>query len=164
MSSQPPDVAARAAAFPPRLPHKLENLRGPGSSNILMSGCLIQGPHPGSSTAEIVANLRPLLTAGVTTFVCLQQEVPSAATASSAGSRAATYGGNMVASARPYAADAQALVDAGGFITSGRTLSFVHFPMPASPEYCPPEALVKQIVSYFEEIQQRERKEGAAFN
>lgn len=146
-SSKHHDVIARAAMFPSRIPHKLENLRGPGSSNVLISGCLIQGPHPGSSTAEIVANLRPLLAAGVTTFVCLQQEVPSAATASSAGSRAATYGGgHIVASARAYAADAQALVDAGGFVTTGRTLSFVHFPMPSSPEYCPPEALVKQIV------------------
>ena len=146
-SSAHHDVNARAAQFPPSIPHKLEKLRGPGSSNVLIRGCLLQGPHPGSSTAEIVSNLRPLLEAGVTTFVCLQQEVPSAATAASAGSRATTYGGNIVASARAYSGDAQALVDNGGFPTSGRKLSFVHFPMPASPEYCPPESLVKQIVS-----------------
>ena len=123
--------------FPGVQPHKLENLRGPGCSNVLIRGCLLLGPHPGSSTSEIVATLRPLLLAGVTTFVCLQAELPSAAT--SAAPRGA-HG------ARPYIAEAQAMVDAGGYRQSGSALSFVHVPMPATPGFCPDDATLKKLV------------------
>ncbi len=131
--------------FPRPLAHKLESLRGPGFSNIVIRDALLHGAHPGSSTAEIVTNLKPLLAAGVTTFVCLQMELPSAATAAAAQSRATTFGGGSGA-AKPYISGAQAMVDAGGYAQSGSKLSFVHYPMPGSPGFCPPEALVKQIV------------------
>lgn len=98
--------------FPPAQPHKLENLRGPGYSNIILRDALFHGGHPGSSPAEIVSSLKPLLLAGVTTFVCLQQELPSAATAAAAQSRATTRLGG--GAAKPYISGAQAMVDAGG--------------------------------------------------
>ena len=63
-------------SFPPSLPHKLQLLRGPGSSNVILRDFCLQGPHPGSSKQEIIAALTPLLRAGVTTFVCLQPELP----------------------------------------------------------------------------------------
>jgi hypothetical protein len=94
------------------LPHKLENLRGPGYSNIILREALYMGGHPGSSPQEIVSTLKPLLAAGVTTFVCLQQELPSAATAAATQSRATTRLGG--GAAKPYMTGAQALVDAGG--------------------------------------------------
>ncbi len=98
--------------FPPSPPHKLENLRGPGYSNVILRDALFHGGHPGSSPAEIVSSLKPLLLAGVTTFVCLQQELPSAATAVAAQSRATTRLGG--GAAKPYISGAQAMVDAGG--------------------------------------------------
>ena len=99
--------------LPPPMPHKLEAFAGPGASNILLRSFLLQGPHPGSSTPEIVASLKPLLLAGVTTFVCLQAELPTAATAAMAQSRAATFGASAQ-SAKPYMAGAVAMVEAGG--------------------------------------------------
>ena len=100
--------------FPPLLPHKMESLSGPGFSNVVLRDFLLQGPHPGSSTAEIVTNLKPLLRAGVTTFVCLQAELPTAATAALAQSRAATFGASGAPSAKPYMSGATAMVEAGG--------------------------------------------------
>ncbi len=84
-----------------------------------------------------MATLQPLLLAGVTTFVCFQEELPSAAT--SALPRGA-HG------ARPYFSEAQAMVDAGGYRQSGSALSFVHIPMPPSPGYCPDDATLKRFV------------------
>lgn len=58
------------------LPHRLQALRGPGASNIVLKDFCLVGPHPGSSPQEVVASLTPLLRAGVTTFVCLQADMP----------------------------------------------------------------------------------------
>ena len=120
--------------LPPHLPHKLEPLAGPGFSNIVLHEFLLQGPHPGNSSAEIVNNLKPLLAAGVTTFVCLQAELPSAATHATAQSRSAVFGGGSASqAAKPYMSGAVAMVEAGGYPTSSapERLSFVHYPLPA---------------------------------
>ena len=76
----PPHARSReefaARCFPPAPPHKLQLLRGPGASNVVVKDFCLAGPHPGASTQEVVASLAPLLRAGVTTFVCLQPEMP----------------------------------------------------------------------------------------
>jgi hypothetical protein len=88
------------------------------------------GAHPGTSNAEIVQNLTPLLRAGVTTFVCMQQEVPSIATKDAVSARS-NFGGSNVVTGKNYMGIAQAIVDAGGYPTSGTSLSFLHLPVPA---------------------------------
>lgn len=90
----------------------------------------LAGAHPGASSAEIVQNLTPVLRAGVTTFVCMQQEVPSVATKEAVSTRS-NFGGSNVVTGKNYMGIAQAIVDAGGFPTSGTSLSFVHAPVPA---------------------------------
>lgn len=110
------------------------------------------GPHFGSSAQEVVGNLALILQAGVTTFVCLQQELPSTATAASTNSRS-TYGQQNVVTARPYIRDAQSIVDAGGMPSSGSApLSFVHVPIaPGGPgvlDDAAAKALVLQLVGY----------------
>jgi hypothetical protein len=37
------EEVARKGGFPPPLPHKLESLRGPGTSNIVLRGFLLAG-------------------------------------------------------------------------------------------------------------------------
>ena len=108
---------------------------------------LLQGPHPGSSTPEIVSFLKPLLLEGVTTFVCLQAELPSSAT-SGQGSRSATYGSGGSASAKPYFEGALAMVRAGGYPMSAtpERLSFVHYPMSAAPGFVPEAEYLKKVV------------------
>jgi hypothetical protein len=105
------------------------------------------GPHPGTTQAEVVQNLTPLLQAGVTTFVCVQQELPSPLTAAASQARS-SYGGANVVSARPYLRDAQALVDAGGLPQSGSSspLSFVHAPIPAGGPMILEDAQLRQLV------------------
>jgi hypothetical protein len=122
-----------ASHLPPQVPHKLADLAGPGVSNVILRDFLLQGGHPGNSSAEIVGNLKPLLSAGVTTFVCLQAELPSAATHAVAQSRSAVFGANSMQAAKPYMSGAVAMVEAGGYPTSSapERLSFVHYPLPA---------------------------------
>lgn len=103
------------AQFPPSTPHKLESLRGPGFSSVVIRDFCLAGPHPGQTTAEVTTNLTPLLRAGVTCFVCLQHDLPRAGVAQSRS----TYGGGAVVTARPYIQDAQALVDGGAFPQRG---------------------------------------------
>lgn len=111
-------------AFPPPPPHKLESLRGPGLSNVVIKGFVLQGGHPGISSSEVVSNLTPLLRAGVSCFVCLQHELPKPG--STVALSRSTYGRGNVVTARHYLADAQAMVDAGGFPQSGSApLSFL---------------------------------------
>jgi hypothetical protein len=75
-----------------------------------------------------VSNLTPLLRAGVTTFVCLQHELPHAS--SGAAHQRSAYAHANVVTAKPYISDAQAIVDAGGFPTSGGPqLAFIHAPV-----------------------------------
>ena len=118
-------------AFPPPIPHRLESLRGPGDSNVVVRGFLLHGPHLGTSPSTMNQNLLPLLQAGVTCFVCMQQELPSVMTAQATQTRS-TYGNNNVVTARPYIREAQALIDAPGssLPNSGSPLSFVHCPIP----------------------------------
>ena len=118
-------------AFPPPIPHRLESLRGPGDSNVVVRGFLLHGPHLGTSPSTMTQNLLPLLQAGVTCFVCMQQELPSVMTAQATQTRS-TYGSNNVVTARPYIREAQALIDAPGssLPNSGSPLSFVHCPIP----------------------------------
>ena len=97
-------------AFPPPIPHRLESLRGPGDSNVVVRGFLLHGPHLGTSPSTVNQNLLPLLQAGVTCFVCMQQELPSVMTAQATQTRS-TYGNNNVVTARPYIREAQALID-----------------------------------------------------
>jgi len=104
-------------AFPPPPPHKLESMRGPGFSNVVLKGFVLAGGHPGATTSEVVSNLTPLLRAGVTTFVNLQHELPRTGHAM-AHTRSA-YGTSNVVTAKPYLADAQAIVDSGGFQQTG---------------------------------------------
>ena len=61
--------------YPPALPHKMLSLRGPGTSNIVIENFCLSGPHPGDAQATIMASLTPLLRSGVTTFVCLQNDL-----------------------------------------------------------------------------------------
>ena len=91
--------------------------------------------------------LKPLLQAGVTTFVCLQGELPTSAT-SGQGSRSATFGSGGAISAKPYFEGALAMVRAGGYPLSAtpERLSFVHYPMPATPGCVPEAGLLKQVV------------------
>jgi len=103
--------------FPPALPHKLENLRGPGDSNVVLKNFALAGPHPGSTTAQCVSSLTPLLRAGVTCFVSLQHELPKPG--HQEPFRRSAFGGGVVVTARDYLGDAQAIVDAGGFPQSG---------------------------------------------
>lgn len=135
--------------FPPPFPHRMESLQGPGSSNVVIRDFLLQGPHPGSSTGEIIASLKPLLAAGVTTFVCLQQELPSSATASHLSSRSSSFGSGGVVSAKPYFEGAQAMVKAGGYPMSSNhdRLSFVHYPMPPTSGFVPDDKTFKAVVS-----------------
>lgn len=120
--SEPPlwRVRAQQAArnFPPPRPHALESLRGPGNSNVILKGCALAGPHPGDTSPEIVANLMPLLRAGVTCFVNLQQELFRRGAPVDATARRGRSGGPVV-SARDYLVDAQTIVDAGGLPQTG---------------------------------------------
>jgi hypothetical protein len=104
-----------ARSFPPPPPHKLDALRGPGFSSICIPGFCLAGPHPGGDTGEIVANLTPLLRAGVTCFVCLQPDLPRAGVSQTRS----TYAGGAVVTARPYIQIAQNMVDTGSFPQSG---------------------------------------------
>lgn len=75
-----------------------------------------------------MSNLTPLLRAGITTFVCLQHELPTA-TSTSAHLRSVYAQGNVV-TAKPYISEAQAIVDAGGFpMSGGPKLCFIHVPI-----------------------------------
>lgn len=60
----------------------------------------------------------------------MQQEVPSVATKEAVSARS-NFGGSNVVTSKNYMGIAQAIVDAGGFPTSGTSLSFVHAPVPA---------------------------------
>jgi hypothetical protein len=114
--------------FPPAPPHKLESLRGPGTSNVVLKGFAIAGAHPGSTTSEIVANLTPLLRAGITTFVCLQHELPRAG--HGLAHQRSAYANANVVTAKNYLPDAQAMIESGSFPQSnGSELSFLHLPI-----------------------------------
>lgn len=156
-------------AFPPAPPHKLETLNGPAYSNIVLRGFLLQGTccvfthrgaptsarslrfqllfsggHPGTTTAEIANNITPLLKAGVSTFVCLQPDLPSVAT-QSLHARSA-FGSNVV-SAKPYIQQAQSIVDAGMMPQSGGApVSFIHVPIPAINGATLPDDQLKSLV------------------
>ena len=136
-----------AKAFPPPVPHRLESLRGPGDSNVVLRGFLLHGPHPlGQTPAAVAQSLAPLLRAGVTCFVSMQQELPSVVTQAAVQARS-TYGANTVVTARPSLRDAQALVDASASApdaqgplpqAGGPPLAFVHCPIaPQGPGVLP---------------------------
>lgn len=132
-------------SFPPPLPHKLESMRGPGASNIVIKSFAVAGAHPGSTTSEIVSNLTPLLRAGITTFVCLQHELPRAGHA--AVHQRSAYGTSNVVTAKNYLADAQAIVDAGGFPQSGGPpLSLLHLPITDASGATVPDDVLKPFV------------------
>ena len=126
-------------AFPPPLPHKFESMRGPAFTNWIIKGHLLTGPHPGPISLEsCIKNLTEILRDGVTTFVCLQPEMPSpmvSAQKNQAGlpsNRARNaYGSRNVVSARPYIDTAQVIVDKGDFPQKRKhKLAFVHIPIP----------------------------------
>lgn len=104
-------------AWPPGPPHRLQNLRGPGFSNVILQSFCLAGAHPGNNTAEVISNLTPLLRAGITCFVSLQPELPKPG--HSEPSSRAHFGSAVVARARDYLPDAQAMVDSGSFPQSG---------------------------------------------
>jgi hypothetical protein len=119
----------------------MESMRGPGYSNWVIKGHVLAGPHPGGTTAEIVKNLTKLLEIGVTTFVCLQHEMPTlnitARTFSGKGappsSRArSAFGDGVVVHAKPYLEDAQLIAEHSGMpqVSRERPLSFLHLPIP----------------------------------
>ena len=91
--------------------------------------------------------LKPLLLEGVTTFVCLQAELPSSATTGQ-NSRSATFGTGGMISAKPYFEGALAMVRAGGYPMSATPdrLSFVHYPMSATPGFVPEQEYLKKVV------------------
>lgn len=91
-------------------------MRGPGSSNWILKGFALAGPHPGNTAAEAVANLTPLLRAGVTCFVSLQPELPKPG---HEPMRRSAFNGGVILTARDFLPDAQAIVDAGGLPQSG---------------------------------------------
>ena len=64
--------------FPPGIPARTESMAGPAYSNWIIKGHVLIGPHPGTTTPDIVKSLAQLLDAGVTTFVCLQAGLPVA--------------------------------------------------------------------------------------
>ncbi len=141
-------LACQQAAFAPQPTHpNYPTARARHPPLQIVRDFLLQGPHPGSSTPEIVAFLKPLLQAGVTTFVCLQGELPSSAT-SQQNSRSATYGMGGAISAKPYFEGALAMVRAGGYPMSATPdrLSFVHYPMAPSPGFVPEPELLKKVV------------------
>lgn len=187
-----------ARCFPPASPHKLQLLRGPGASNVVLKDFCLAGAHPGHHTQEIVANLTPLLRAGVTTFVCLQPEMPvpgvahpslrrdpsrtiaatGACTRCAVASRVShlalphlsahilhVHPAHSLVAAKPYIADAQAIVDSGGGgggggpssfpqarANGGAALSFLHYPIPEhGPAVLPDAALAAlclELVSF----------------
>jgi hypothetical protein len=146
--AQPPSLfAALLRALCKHLHPCLGLPLSPCSALQVVRNFLLQGPHPGSSTPEIVSFLKPLLQEGVTTFVCLQAELPSSAT-SAQGSRSATYGSGGSASAKPYFEGALAMVRAGGYPMSAtpERLSFVHYPMSAAPGFVPEAEYLKKVV------------------
>jgi Ca2+-binding EF-hand superfamily protein len=152
------------AEFPPPPPHRMESLRGPSFSNWVIRGHLLIGPHPetGASGADsAVRSLRELLQEGVTTFVCLQDEMPPTlgASASSAGATGALYGtpstrvrsaygaGNVV-TAKPYVEQAQMVAEAARLpqVAGGKQLSFLHVPIRNADGGVTTDAIVKRLV------------------
>jgi hypothetical protein len=128
------------ASFPPVLPHRLESMRGPGYSNWVIKNHLLYGQHPGCTTSEMVKNLTKLLDVGVTTFVCLQHEMPAANLAAKTfttkgappSSRArSAFGDGVVVHAKPYIEDAQMLAEHSGVpqVSSSRPLGYLHLPI-----------------------------------
>ena len=128
-------------SFPPAIPHRMESMRGPGYSNWVIKNHILCGPHPGSTTVDIVKNVTKLLEAGVTTFVCLQHEMPTlnitSRTFSGKGappsSRArSAFGDGVVVHAKPYLEDAQTIAGHAHMpqVSRERPLAFLHLPIP----------------------------------
>ena len=87
----------------------MESMAGPGETNWVVKGHVLCGPHPGRlSTTDLVKNLTTLLRAGVTTFVCLQDEMPTGA------SPAASGGGGGGGGDAPHSTTAGGAGGAGG--------------------------------------------------
>ncbi len=151
--------------FPPPPPHRMESMRGPAFSNWIIRGHVLQGPHPANGAASADATvrvLRELLEAGVTTFVCLQDEMPTkTGTSSGAGAASGTrygapsarfrssYGSGNVVSAKPYLDQAQMVADAAGLpqAAEGRQLSFIHVPIRDADGGIAPDAVLKRLVA-----------------
>lgn len=151
--------------FPPPPPHRMESMRGPAFSNWIIRGHVLQGPHPANGAASADATvrvLRELLEAGVTTFVCLQDEMPTkSGTSSGAGAASgtrygapsarfrSTYGSGNVVSAKPYLDQAQMVADAAGLpqAAGGRQLSFIHVPIRDADGGIAPDAVLKRLVT-----------------
>mmetsp|Transcript_170758 Transcript_170758/g.414912 ORF Transcript_170758/g.414912 Transcript_170758/m.414912 type:complete len:704 (-) Transcript_170758:99-2210(-) len=135
----------------PDLPHKLESMEGPGQTNWVIKGRVLMGAHPYTvSTTELVRNLRDILSAGVTTFVCLQAEMPSPMVSAShpavGGTPGVTGASGAVVTARPYFADAKIVQQHGDFPFKG-PLSYVHIPIPESAGgVIPDKDLVPQVL------------------
>jgi len=143
----------------------MESLRGPAFSNWVIRGHVLQGPHPASGSLgadSMVRVLRELLEAGVTTFVCLQDEMPSSAGASSgvgagAGTRygapkarvRSAYGAGNVVTAKPYIDQAQMVAEAAGMpqVAGGGALSFVHVPVRDAEGGVAPDDVLKRLVT-----------------
>lgn len=73
-----------------------------------------------------------LVVAGITTFVCLQAEMPSPLT-SAAHPKIGQHIPVSTVTARPYIEDAQIIVDHGrGRFPQSKPLSFIHLPIPGT--------------------------------
>ena len=105
----------------------------------LIKGQLLVGGHPGNlSTSQLVQNLSAIMGQDLSTFVCLQEEMPPDAIEANAAAKCAgapsdrasknAYGLRTMNAARPYIDDARIVVDRG--VQVSRPLSYLRLPIP----------------------------------
>jgi Ca2+-binding EF-hand superfamily protein len=139
-------------AFPPVLPTRTQSMAGPGQTNWVIKGHVLCGGHPGSNPSDMVKNLKAVLEAGVTTFVCLQHDmiapnITLAGASVTSRSRSA-FGDGVVVRAKPYIQDAQLIAERAGMpqVTPDRPLTFLHLPIPDTSGATVPDAVLSDFV------------------